>query len=82
MTGEPEPVVEEEKRLCGDDDLTILVDDSDSDSAVKHLRGRWELASVLNFLNVLTSFSSSFVLIANDSISLFQANLRFSFFSL
>ncbi|ESQ32098.1 hypothetical protein EUTSA_v10004303mg [Eutrema salsugineum] len=49
-TGEPEPALEKEG-LCGDD-LTILVDDSSTDSAVKHLRGRWELASVLNFLNV------------------------------
>ncbi|KAL1212666.1 DDT domain-containing protein DDR4 [Cardamine amara subsp. amara] len=55
VTGEPEPKLEE-KRPC--DDLTILSDDSDdsddssSDSAVKQLRGRWELASVLNFLNV------------------------------
>lgn len=53
VTGEPEQKKEEE-RLC--EDLTILSSDSDndssSDSAVKHLRGRWELASVLNFFNV------------------------------
>ncbi|KAG7551911.1 hypothetical protein ISN45_Aa06g025360 [Arabidopsis thaliana x Arabidopsis arenosa] len=52
VTREPEPKMEEE-RLC--EDLTILSSDSDdssSDSAVKHLRGRWELASVLNFFNV------------------------------
>ncbi|CAH8272239.1 unnamed protein product [Arabidopsis lyrata] len=45
VTREPEPKMEEE-RLC--EGLTIL----SSDSAVKHLRGRWELASVLNFFNV------------------------------
>ncbi|CAH2044427.1 unnamed protein product [Thlaspi arvense] len=44
-TQEPEPVMKEEG-LCGDN-LTIVVDDdSSTDSAVKHLRGRWELASV------------------------------------
>ncbi|VVB17195.1 unnamed protein product [Arabis nemorensis] len=66
VTGEPKPVVEEkkaepvveEKGLCGDE-VMILSDDSSSEwdeqsseSAVKDLRGRWELASVLNFLNV------------------------------
>lgn len=66
MTGEPKPVVEgkkaepvvEEKGLRGVE-VTILSDDSSSESndsssesAVKDLRGHWELASVLNFLNV------------------------------
>jgi len=58
VTGEPEQKKEEE-RLC--EDLTILSSDSDndssSDSAVKHLRGRWELASVLNFFNVMNLLS-------------------------
>ncbi|KFK27811.1 hypothetical protein AALP_AA8G433000 [Arabis alpina] len=43
----PDPVVEE-KVVC-DDKVTIVVD---TESAVKDLRGRWELASVLNFVNV------------------------------
>ncbi|KAL1210847.1 DDT domain-containing protein DDR4 [Cardamine amara subsp. amara] len=52
VTGEPEPKLEEERLR---DDSTIVVDvsdDSSSDSAVKQLRGRWELASALNFFNV------------------------------
>lgn len=73
MTGEPEPKLEEEQ-LC--EDLTILSDDSDdssSDSMVKHLRGRWELASVLNFLNVQTY-------LASVSSRTYQ-NIRFRVFS-
>ena len=33
-------------------DSVLILDDSSSDSEVTKLRGRWELASVLNFLNV------------------------------
>ncbi|XWS26296.1 hypothetical protein CRYUN_Cryun26dG0019800 [Craigia yunnanensis] len=33
-------------------DSVLILDDSSSDSEVAKLRGRWELASVLNFLNV------------------------------
>lgn len=33
-------------------DSSLILDDSSSDSEVATLRGRWELASVLNFLNV------------------------------
>ncbi|OMO91004.1 hypothetical protein COLO4_18715 [Corchorus olitorius] len=49
MPGQAMPTVK--GKVTGDDSLSTL-DDSSSDSEVAKLRGRWELASVLNFLNV------------------------------
>ncbi|XP_050215007.1 DDT domain-containing protein DDR4 [Mercurialis annua] len=40
----------EEKHMTDDDDAVIVADDLETE--IKHLRGRWELASVLNFLSV------------------------------
>ncbi|XP_010421419.1 PREDICTED: DDT domain-containing protein DDR4-like [Camelina sativa] len=73
VTEAPEPKLEEE-RIC--EDLMILSDDSDdndsssSDSAVKHLRGRWELASVLNFLNVFEPLVSEKLKLTAEEIEM------------
>ncbi|CAF2014450.1 unnamed protein product [Brassica napus] len=66
-TTEPEPVLEN----CVDD-LTILSDDEDSpsDAAVKHLRGSWELASVLNFLNVFRPLISEKLKVTAEEIEM------------
>ncbi|KAF8091002.1 hypothetical protein N665_0458s0007 [Sinapis alba] len=66
-TTEPEPVLEN----CADD-LTILSDDGDSpsDAAVKHLRRRWELASVLNFLNVFRTLISDKLKLTAEEIEM------------
>ncbi|XP_013598551.1 PREDICTED: uncharacterized protein LOC106306467 isoform X2 [Brassica oleracea var. oleracea] len=66
-TTEPEPVLEN----CVDD-LTILSDDEDSpsDAAVKHLRGSWELASVLNFLNVFRPLISENLKVTAEEIEM------------
>ncbi|CAH8352243.1 unnamed protein product [Eruca vesicaria subsp. sativa] len=66
-TTEPEPVLE--NRV---EDLTILSDDEDSptDAAVKHLRGRWELASVLNFFNVFGPLVSEKLKVTAEEIEM------------
>ncbi|CAN7024978.1 hypothetical protein IGI04_024398 [Brassica rapa subsp. trilocularis] len=66
-TTEPEPVSEN----CVDG-LTILSDDEDSpsDAAVKHLRGSWELASVLNFINVFRPLISEKLKVTAEEIEM------------
>ncbi|KAL0738619.1 hypothetical protein Bca4012_014829 [Brassica carinata] len=67
-TTEPEPMLEK----CVDGDLTILSDDEDSpsDAAVKRLRGRWELASVLNFFNVFRPLISDKLKVTAEEIEM------------
>ncbi|KAJ0248550.1 Uncharacterized protein HA466_0156340 [Hirschfeldia incana] len=66
-TTEPEPALD--NRV---DDLTILSDDEDSpsDAAVKHLRRRWELASVLNFFNVFRPLISEKLKVTAEEIEM------------
>lgn len=44
-----------ETKVAVEEDAVIDVDESSSESEVKKLRGRWELASILNFLSVRSS---------------------------
>lgn len=41
---------------CVGEDSVIVVDDSSLEDEIAQIRGRWELASVLNFLTVNFSF--------------------------
>ncbi|CAN8252289.1 unnamed protein product [Cochlearia groenlandica] len=70
VTGELEPEVEKERHNGGDLTIVVVDDSSPEEAAVKRLRGRWELASVLNFLNVFGTLVSDKLKLTAEEIEM------------
>ncbi|KAJ4708004.1 DDT domain-containing protein DDR4-like [Melia azedarach] len=59
-----------DKNVAVNKDSVIVPDESSSETEVKKLRGRWELASVLNFLNVFEPVIGSDLKLTADEIEI------------